>query len=361
MLDSIYKQGINIVLCGDFNIDSYSQNRENKNFCNILSAFNLKGRVFWPTRIGRTSVTTLDQIFMNSVHGGHSIAIDNTISDHRTVLFELNVSDCQKNKPFCTMKRIYSENAINQFCTDICNENWSALYNMSDVDSAFSYFHRIFSYHFEINFPLCRYRTLPKSNNTWINYEVKKSSEQLKDFYLVAKFCPEYNQRYREMKSKHKKLITETKRNFYQDRILSSSNITKATWDVISDITKVGKQRQNISLKDNNIPTNDPETIVKKFNKHFKDIPMSIISNMSKNHNQFDYVHIFRKSEQKMWLYPFTEEEFFTLISQKLKNKTSSGPDDIPDFLVKKVLMYIVKPQTMPEGWTVNVCHVDRQ
>ena len=43
-------------------------------------------------------------------------------------------------------------------------------------------------------------------------------------------------------------------------------------------------------------------------------------------------------------LYPFSDQEFLYLLNNKLKNKSSSGTDSIPAFLIKKILPVICKP-----------------
>ncbi|CAH1961653.1 unnamed protein product [Acanthoscelides obtectus] len=49
-LNFVFRPNINIILCGDFNVDSYN---------------GLHPQVGWPTRIGRTSITTIHQVFTN--------------------------------------------------------------------------------------------------------------------------------------------------------------------------------------------------------------------------------------------------------------------------------------------------------
>ncbi|CAH2001879.1 unnamed protein product, partial [Acanthoscelides obtectus] len=98
-IHSVYQPYHHIILCGDFNIDYYNQGTESGNLNSVLSEFNLSPSVGWPTRIGRSSVTTIDQIFTNFEDSGTSCALENNMSHHRTVFFEFHQNISTKNKP----------------------------------------------------------------------------------------------------------------------------------------------------------------------------------------------------------------------------------------------------------------------
>ncbi|CAH1958446.1 unnamed protein product [Acanthoscelides obtectus] len=46
-----FQPNINIILCGDFNVDSFNHNDDNELLLNALSEFDLHPQVGWPTRI----------------------------------------------------------------------------------------------------------------------------------------------------------------------------------------------------------------------------------------------------------------------------------------------------------------------
>lgn len=100
VLDSVYKPNLNIILCGDFNLDSYNQNPQFDYFSTLLSGYNLKPIVKWPTRLGSSSLSTLDQIFINFIDEAPSYAIDNTISDHQSVFSKLNFANLITNTAY---------------------------------------------------------------------------------------------------------------------------------------------------------------------------------------------------------------------------------------------------------------------
>lgn len=78
----------------DFNIDFYfnSADRHLKKFKDLLLNFNLHNTVKWPTKVTDGTSKTIDNIFTNFPDRSFSnIVIDNTFSDHRTILSEYNI------------------------------------------------------------------------------------------------------------------------------------------------------------------------------------------------------------------------------------------------------------------------------
>lgn len=194
VLELLYKPDINIVLCGDFNIDSSLTSRSINNFnklCNILRSFNLHPVVGWPTRVTKNTSTIIDHIFSNVVDTSLACVVDNDISDHRAILFELySKPKCSTTQTF-QFRRHFSDNSITNFCSDLLNESWAEIYNMYTIDESYQYFYDTFMFYFNKYFPLKKNYT--KSNGTdkkWVNNEVKMSSIKLKDLHNLKNVYP---------------------------------------------------------------------------------------------------------------------------------------------------------------------------
>uniref|UniRef100_A0A6P7GX50 Uncharacterized protein LOC114347850 n=1 Tax=Diabrotica virgifera virgifera TaxID=50390 RepID=A0A6P7GX50_DIAVI len=124
------------------------------NLLNVLLNFNINfNLVNWPTRVTDTSVTTLDNVFVNFSNSGLSCVLDNTVSDHRTVLVEL---DFETELSYFIQKRQFGEDSINHFIVNLINENWNSVYGILDTNLAFQAFINIFLYHFNNSFPSTR-------------------------------------------------------------------------------------------------------------------------------------------------------------------------------------------------------------
>lgn len=218
-----------------------------------------------------------------------------------------------------------------------------------DIDAAFSYFWGVFKYYFDLFFPLqkCYSR---ENGKQWVNTEIKTSSENLKSIFRLTKTNDNLGEYYMEQKKKHKQLINDTKQEYYQQRISGASNSVSCGWRIVNELSNKVKKQKNFSIKvgKSGEITHSPETIANSFNLFFKEAPIEIAKNIPKNainNNLYKSCYPNLKNK-KLLLFPFQEEEFYILIMSKLKNKKSSGADDIPSFVVREVLAEIVYPMT---------------
>lgn len=110
----------------------------------------------------------------------------------------------------------------------IKREDWTSVFEMTSVDEAFAAFHSIFMHYFDICFSLKRI-TVRKNNSRkqWVDLNVIKSSQSLKELYKLKQKYPEVTEFYREQRRQHAKLIRSTKSAHYQSRINNSDNPTK--------------------------------------------------------------------------------------------------------------------------------------
>ena len=106
LLNSISRNSMELIICGDFNIN-FSGDTAHKLLLNcLLATFGLYGTVNFPTRIYNNSITTIDNIFINTVNQ-NSISVYpwiNGLSDHEAqiiVLHDIAVRTYEKNFYFC--------------------------------------------------------------------------------------------------------------------------------------------------------------------------------------------------------------------------------------------------------------------
>lgn len=250
VLDMLFRPNVHIILNGDFNIDSTLNSRninEFKNLCNILSSFNLQPLVRWPTRVTSCTSTIIDHIFTNLTNHSLVCVEDNEISDHRTVLFEF-ISDLKtKSDNVCFVKRNFSDNAVLSFYSALQAEDWSDIYRLKDINTAYENFHNTFIYYFNAHFPLRKYY---KNNNVykgWVNDDVKMSSIKLKDLHKLKNVYSELSPAYKHAKKEHALLVEKTKQQYYQHKIMNSNNPAKVAWNVISELSgRPTKKKYNI-------------------------------------------------------------------------------------------------------------------
>ena len=109
-----------------------------------------------------------------------------------------------------------------------------------------------------------------------------------------------------------------------------SDNKTKCMWSICNEI--LGK---NISRDDSKI-SGEPTKIANQFNEYLLNIVPELLENLEKKHF-FCNISV---NSQSMFLRPVTTHEICNLAGQ-IKNKHSSGIDEIPTSLVKITIPYI--------------------
>lgn len=77
----------------------------------------------------------LDYIFSSRrsdvVHG----VVDNCVSDHKTILANTAFNFREMINPI-VWKRLYGDNSVNNFLSDVLIEHWDSMHKCENVDSA---------------------------------------------------------------------------------------------------------------------------------------------------------------------------------------------------------------------------------
>ena len=170
----------------------------------------------------------------------------------------------------------------------------------------------------------------------------------LKDLFVFKNVNTVFREGYKNAKKEHVALLNSKKKQYYQNRIINSDNTVRASWNVVSELVNNNddnnkKTYSNIHINKNGILVKDPYEIAADFNQFFVETPVRLVSQTHpKNIGRRVESNIF--NQHSLYLKPFTEKELLTLLNGKLKNKKSSGSDDIPSFILKQVLDVIIAP-----------------
>lgn len=127
------------------------------------------------------------------------------------------------------------------------------------------------------------------------------------------------------------KTIREAKRQFNDKYIKQAENKSKALWEIAK--REIGKQKpySNLKINDGDKLITDPFEISNIFNDYYT----NIARNITFTHKQSQQNPVIDQANRDtIFLTPTTVDEIRKII-QNLKNKRSSGVDEIPDFLLK--------------------------
>lgn len=158
LLHSLKNNNKPLILCGDFNIDFSENNSAASDFRSLIHSFNLIETIDSPTRITPTSQTCLDQIVIdNDFYPFSAENIKMGISDHNAtflhIKLEANAEPKASNKSV-SYKRSFNESNIEYFKSMLLKEDWSDVFNKTDVNEKSVEFINTVTHYFNIAFPI---------------------------------------------------------------------------------------------------------------------------------------------------------------------------------------------------------------
>uniref|UniRef100_A0A1Y1JY97 Reverse transcriptase domain-containing protein n=1 Tax=Photinus pyralis TaxID=7054 RepID=A0A1Y1JY97_PHOPY len=157
---------------------------------------------------------------------------------------------------------------------------------------------------------------------------------------------PALKKLYLTHKCKYRQYIMNCKKSFYGNLIKSSDNKNKTVWSLISILNNNEKSHKNITLKNSETIIDDPQTIANTFNENFINGPQNIQRSIKRNIYSTSNFESNMTIRESMCALPFSETELLNCLKKSIKNKHSSGPDDIPNSLLRSSLHIIIKPVT---------------
>lgn len=154
-------------------------------------------------------------------------------------------------------------------------------------------------------------------------------------YQTVSDVDRRYKVIFKAVRDKYVRLIRDTKRKYYANKIYTSDNKSKTMWQVIKELTK--HRAENNQYKKGNI-----KQVASDFNHFFANISHTLLTPQSVNNAHF-YNNLIRSNERSLFLTPVTSEEIVSII-RNIKNKRSTGIDDIPISVLKSYAYLIAEP-----------------
>lgn len=336
LFDFFCKRDAPLIFCGDINYDKFKDKKEYEGLKSLLSAYNLVNYVSEPTRLG----SYLDHIYANFQIQPCKV-VSNYFSDHDSVFAQI-CPLVEQDNGYYIYRRQFSESNISRFYASLLNENWDGIIKCDDVNQGFRLFFRSFHCHFDAFFPSKKVCCRPDGRQGWVSDEVRISSVRLKNLFELKRKYPQFTTVYKRASVVHKQLINKTKKEFYQSLIAGSDCPAKTAWGLIRKARDGHQNFENHRLfADGGVVVDDPTTVANLFNDFFVDAPLEIYNNIQA---PMDGGCMGPGLQKNFYLFPYAEDELISLITKKLKTKSSSGPDAIPSSLVKKIFPAISAP-----------------
>lgn len=280
MDEALFKLGKSnkgIVICGDFNINLLEECSLCSRLKSLFLCYNIVNLFLEPTRITSTSSTCIDNIFSN-LTPTNKLVINKLGSDHSGQLasFEIQAERKQKRVIKCVpvsdarLNR-YRNNVLEKIShlpyTENPNELYNSLFNLAKTECDVVFKTKNIQINDKIVF------------SDWATVGIHKSREKLYELYEERTFNKsEVFSDYVKLYSKtFKRICAIAKSNYINNKIKSSTNVTKSTWQVINSETGKNKAaaRNDFKLKINNQTVTSNQDVAKAFENFFTGIPVS--------------------------------------------------------------------------------------
>jgi Reverse transcriptase (RNA-dependent DNA polymerase) len=352
------------IICGDFNLNLLDNDSNVYKFKDILNVVNLVPTIHTPTRFCDTTATLIDNIFISKLFPlkyCDNQVLDFYLSDHEAQILKICDSESISSK-IKTSKRNFSVKNIKKFKNCLKNETWLTVYKCKNTNESFNEFHKIMRKHFEESFPNIEFKNVnfcnkDKKRNDFMTLGLRVSQKKVRIIKKLQKMYPniwskEYAKTYKYI---YYKLVRLSSKKLNTYKIKTAANKSQAMWQIINEKHGKNKVKEYIkSLVVNGEENFNAKVMSNAFGDHYVNCITDIKNHMPKCDKPYDTEKL-PVNVNSMFLSPVTPYEIYKLI-KSLKNKKSSGFDEISDFLIKQcaeyvnhVLSYIIN-QSFNEG-----------
>jgi Reverse transcriptase (RNA-dependent DNA polymerase) len=363
LLDKILiNKKVQLFICGDYNIDISCKNPKRKQLREFAKEYGLTITINTPTRVTEKSSSIIDNVLTNSTPETYSAYTLNTaIADHYGQIIELKPKNVgtrgkihnPKQESRWISYRDMSETSIRVFSNLIFSENWGGMDKMYEINDKYENFATKIEEFFYTAFPIRKKRIGkgPPSQKmpAWLTSGIKKSRLTLKGLSALVKInCePSLRIHLRKYKAVYRKVIRSARAIDIKEFIRNSDNKAKAIWKIINNergSKSLEIRNKGIQLQKNGKELSDQSKVAEFFNTYFTNEAQNVINSEQRTLNELREI-MPNRMEHQMILHEVTRKEVLDIIN-KIKNKKSSGHDNISPFLLKKCAMAFSEPLT---------------
>ena len=248
------------------------------------------------------------------------------------------------NEPRISFKFLNNQSKITEFNTKVENSlSWSD--GTMDVNDMFERISLALNKGLK---ELCTFSNNKRSiKNPWITNSLKNMSRKRDRLYKKAMKNRSDEQAFLEFKTckrNFEKELRNTKKKYYQQRFNKNLGDSRLTFQTLNEV--LGKRSSNkgtiASIIDNDREITNSNEIAESINNYFIDVG----ENLAKNIPIVEPISSVPYNEFSMFLFPVTDAETVKIV-HKLKPKTSSGYDMIPNTVIKVLSPSILEHLTV--------------
>lgn len=343
-----------IIIGGDFNTNILQNTKESKSLLNLMLEYNFQQHIKVPTRITKNSSTCLDLIFTNFINNVSSSVQEFGFSDHNGTIVHLentNVLQINSKSTFWYIhKRIYNNKNINKFKTNLQKIDWEKyILQNKNINDNYNTLNCILYDILEYCIPKKRIKINYSNKKSWLTRGIKISCKNKRLLKIHATYSKNkiLLSHYKLYEKNLKNIIKKAKKLHYINKMEKSNNKVKCMWQIIKEYTNkcTNTVKQNIKLNIHNILTDNPKTVTNAFNSTFASTGHDNSGGTSRAPSPRGR-RVLCPTQNSFYLRPVELHEVKLLI-KNLKNKHSSGIDELPSTLIKECANELAIPLTM--------------
>lgn len=270
------------IILGDFNINMSIDTFYSKQLENILIENGLEQLIKEPTRITKTTATTIDLLITNNDNISFNVNHIPRITDHAYITISLQTSDIEidNTKQQWRNFKNYDERT---FQNKLLDTEWDN--NIIDTNRL--------AENLINNIATCLDEVCPVkeiivptkyADKKWITEDILQAIKERDNRYEAARITnseEDWNI-YREKRNKVTSTIRQQKQNYYEQKIDECKNSPKTMWKTLKQICKGKRQNTAQHIKFNDEDIYNELEIAEKFNAYFIDSISDIIQNIPK-------------------------------------------------------------------------------
>lgn len=180
---------------------------------------------------------------------------------------------------------------------------------------------------FNFCFPLKLVNTNQKYKIKHKNPRISECKNRLDLLLSLSRVNNDFKESYNKTKKEYDQILKAVRSEEYEHKLRLSDNKNKCMWRICREITGQNNNFPETAIK------GDPEDIPNEYNNYL----LSIVPDILKQLNTIPFNCSIRENDQSMFLRKMSTQELCEL-SAKIKNKHSSGIDDLPTSIIKPAI-----------------------
>ena len=307
-----------------------------------------------PTRITHQTATLIDNIYLKYLkcrtHDSIKTFIVRTdISDHYPAILvhPHGLQSSIQHQPPPMLTRRITRNNMPLIQAELTAVDWDYLL-LDSPNTAYDRFNNRLTRILDQHAPLQQVkRKKHQVTQPWITPEIRRMAKKKHELYLSSlSLNPDHpiKTQYIECKRELNQLRRREMRRYYHNRLQEHTNNIRATWQVINDLTGRSQSEGNALRQlriDDQIITH-PQRMASELNTFFAHIGEQQQAQCAAPASDYgDYLGA--PTLQTIFLTPTTQQEILNT-AMKLKNKRSTGHDDLSPYHLKLLIPSLLRP-----------------